>query len=383
MTNLTAGDQAEIQMSTFPVDKLLTGTYSAASATAFKVDIGDGHVVTYSGAGFTFDGAGHLLGGTVTGLAETSGGAPVLTITGMNVDAASYVQWSHDADSTAALDAMFGGDDSMVGASGDDYLTGLNGHDIILGHDGADTLLGGDGNDHIYGQSASGGPDGADSISGGDGSDYIQGNAGNDTLDGGSGSDRINGGANNDSITGGIGADTVNGNLGSDTIDGGEGNDSLRGGKDADSVNGGSGDDVVMGDIGNDIVVGGAGLDLLTGGADADTFRFAAGDATFARDGVSAYAADTVTDYVDGTDHIALGFTVSSMLMGASQSSVSAAATAAQQLFDDHAGNGEVAAIQVGSDTYLFFAGDGGAIIDSAIRAQAVTSASFATPDFV
>lgn len=369
-------------MDQFQVGGLLTGTYGSQTTTGFKVDVGGGYVETYSGTGLTYDGAGHLAGGTITGLAEAYFGAPIFTLAGMNLPAGQYVQWVNTNDTPSAINAMFGGNDVITGSAGDDVLLGYGGHDVLYGGEGSDTILGGDGNEHIYGQSANGGVDGADSLSGGDGSDYIQGNAGNDVLDGGSGSDRINGGANNDLIYGGVGADVINGNTGSDTIDGGEGNDLLRGGRDNDSVSGGAGDDVVYGDLGSDTLVGGAGLDVLTGGADADTFRFAAGDATFARTGTSAYAADTITDFVHTVDHIGLGFSVTSVLSGASQAADSAAVLA-QQLFDGHAGNGEVAAIHVGSDTYLFFAGDGGAAVDSAIRLVGVANVTLDGSDFI
>jgi hypothetical protein len=71
------------------------------------------------------------------------------------------------------------------------------------------------------------------------------------------------------------------------------------------------------------------------------------------------------------------------VLTGANQTDLSAGVTFAQQLFDGHAGNGEVAALHVGSDTYLFFAGDGGATVDSVIDVKAAAASSFDTTDFV
>jgi len=66
-----------------------------------------------------------------------------------------------------------------------------------------------------------------------------------------------------------------------------------------------------------------------------------------------------------------------------SPANLSDAITAAQQLLDGHAGNGEVAALHVGSDTYLFFAGDGGATVDSVIDVKAAAASSFDTTDFI
>ena len=248
----------------------------------------------------------------------------------------------------------------------DNIITGNDMPDNLIGGDGSDTLIGGQGNDHLYGQSANGGTDGADSLSGGAGSDYLQGNAGNDTLDGGDGSDRINGGANDDLITGAGDNDTVNGNLGNDTIDGGDGNDSLRGGQGNDSITGGNGNDIISGDLG---------VDTLTGGAGADIFQFS-GQAS------PAAAPDVITDFTHGTDLLSIGYIPAAILTGAAQSSLSAAATFAQQQFDGHAGNHEVAAVTVGSDTYLFFSSNGGPAADSAILLQGMSLTILSVADF-
>ncbi|ARR52414.1 glycoside hydrolase [Rhizorhabdus wittichii DC-6] len=251
--------------------------------------------------------------------------------------------------------------------AGDDMLTGTAGHDDIQGGAGADTIHGGAGNDHLYGQSPYGGPDGADLIDGGDGSDYLQGNAGNDTLDGGNGSDRINGGADDDSIRGGEGNDSINGNLGNDHVDGGIGNDYLRGGQGNDTLIGGDGNDILSGDLG---------ADLLTGGAGIDRFVFAGSGSTLA-------APDRIADFQDGVDLLSIGFKPAAVMTGAAQASLSAAAAEAQHLFDAHPGLGEVAAMRVGADTYIFYSGSGGATVDSAINLGAVDPAWIGTADFV
>ena len=378
MTNLTAGANFSLDTDGFNVSGLLSGTYSNASSTGFDVDVGNGYGEHYTGTNLTFDSSGHLVSGTLTGLSEIYLGANVFSMTGLGLDAATFVQWVNNGNSAAASAAIFGGNDSIVGSADDDTLDGGAGHDVIMGGAGADIIIGGEGNNHLYGQSPNGGADGADSITAGAGMDYLQGNAGNDTLSGGGGPDRINGGADNDLIFAGSGNDSVNGNLGNDSIDGGDGNDSLRGGKGDDVITGGNGNDVISGDLGNDTLSGGAGNDTLTGSDGSDVFKFAAGDAHYAGAGT-----DVITDYTDGTDKIALGFTVNAVLTGSTQTSLSAAMTYAQQLFDGHAGNGEVAALHVGSDTYLFFAGDGGGTVDSVIDVKAASAASFDTTDFV
>ncbi|WP_162256510.1 M10 family metallopeptidase C-terminal domain-containing protein [Sphingomonas sp. Root710] len=259
------------------------------------------------------------------------------------------------------------GDDDIYGNEVANRLEAGAGHDVVMGYEGGDTILGGDGNDHLYGRAPTGGDDGADSISGGDGSDYLQGNAGNDSLDGGAGSDRVNGGNNDDDMLGGTGNDTMNGNIGADRIDGGEGNDSLRGGQGGDSISGGAGDDILSGDLGADTLNGGLGSDVFT----------------FSGAGSPTATPDRTADFTDGTDHIALGFAPLAILTGAAQASASLAAATAQQLFDGHAGNSEVAALMVGGDTYLFYAANGGATVDSAILLAGINAQLFSAADFV
>jgi Ca2+-binding RTX toxin-like protein len=117
------------------------------------------------------------------------------------------------------------------------------------------------------------------------------------------GDDWLRGYANtNDSIVGGTGNDTIGGAAGNDTLSGGLGNDWLYGDADTDSLEGGAGLDQLFGGDGNDTLNGGAGVDQLTGGAGADRFVFSTIDALV--------HVDTLTDFVSGTDKIALSVSV-------------------------------------------------------------------------
>lgn len=381
MTQLTASADRPIDNSTFDVSGMLTGTSSNRTSTGFQVDVGLGYTEIYTGAGLTYDSSGKLTGGTLTGLQETYTGTPDFTMSGFSIDAVTFARWEHDGDSPSAIEGLFGGDDTLLGSQFNDVLSGFGGNNVLMGGDGGDKLTGGPGNDHLYGQSPNGGADGADSMNGGDGMDYLQGNAGNDTIDAGNGPDRVNGGANDDLIKAGAGNDYANGNKGNDTIDAGTGDDTVRGGQDQDSISGGGGNDSVSGDLGDDTLIGGTGADTLTGGGGGDRFQFGSGDASFGSE--TGSQTDVISDYTDGSDKIALGFSVTSILTGADQSSASGAATYAQQLLDNHAGNNEVAAIHVGSDTYLFYSGSGGATVDSAIRIAGVAPGVFDPTDFV
>jgi Ca2+-binding RTX toxin-like protein len=181
---------------------------------------------------------------------------------------------------------------------GGDLGDTLSGNTVIYGLAGPDSLVGGDADNQIYGN------EGNDTIYGLDGNDLLYGGQDNDLIYGGDGNDAMGGDKGNDTLVGGTGNDTIRGNEGEDWIQGGEGNDFLFGEQDNDTLQGGDGNDTMYGGQGNDLLQGGdgddfvagdRGSDTMTGGAGADTFAF-----TTTPDG------DTVTDFVSGTDSIAL-----------------------------------------------------------------------------
>jgi serralysin len=368
MAQLAGGTNVAIRMDELSVGDLFDGDVTSSSSTLLRIDLGEGYIDTFTGTGFSFNNDGEPIGGTITGISETLNGSTTFNVTGLSTSATQFYAFVPADNTGAALNLLFSGNDDMKGTAFNDLLDGFSGHDNLFGGAGSDTLYGGDGNDHLFGQSANGGSDGADFLSGEGGNDYLQGNAANDSLDGGDGSDRINGGADQDSIRGGAGNDSVNGNLGNDSIDGGSGNDSLRGGQGNDSILGGDGNDVISGDLG---------VDTLGGGAGTDYFVFSGNAALF-----TGAAADVISDFQDGIDRLQVGFAPAITLSGANQASFSAAAAAAQQLFDGHAGNAEVAALAIGSDTYLFYSGNGGGSVDSAIQLVGVNSATIGLSDF-
>ena len=351
---------------------------SEASDNHLLLTLPDGETWTFSGLGVRYDSSEHPISGMITGIAF--GHPDGVTYTELHISAPEFfnalVMGTYfpllDGDDTVTLgDAgnrfiAYSGNDTVFGGQGQDYIYGGDGNDILYGGPGSDGLSGEDGNDHLYGQSPNGGPDDSDALNGGNGSDYIQGNAGNDYLYGDDGSDRIQGGQGDDHILGGEGNDTVNGNLGRDVIDGGEGNDSLRGGQGDDTILGGNGNDIVLGDLGKDVLTGGDGIDI---------FVFSGAASPVA-------SSDTITDFVHGTDLLSIGFTPTALLVGVTQNSLSSAETAAQQLFDSHGGDHEVAAIGVGNDTYLFYSATGGATLDSAILLANVSPNLITIADF-
>ena len=239
----------------------------------------------------------------------------------------NFGNFTLDIGSTEVLEVNGGGGNDFI--KGEAGLAGLI--DLKLsGGAGNDTLIGGDSDDHL-----SGGDD-ADVLIGGVGDDLLVGDRGNDIMEGGAGNDRMiwNNGDGSDIMEGGAGWDTVEVN-GSDSLgdvfeislgaDGrvdfartNFGNFTLDiGSSEVVELNGGGGDDVITaqnglrnvvelrlsGGEGNDTITGGNGNDWISGGAGNDTMSGRAGADVF----VFTEGHDTITDFQQGVDMVALG----------------------------------------------------------------------------
>lgn len=384
-SNFEAGDTLIFStLSIDPSDVTVTN-----SANGFN-----GTTLTVGSKSLQFPGA-ELASGTIRFFGQEAAGNDATLYVGSHlVDGAVNVS----ADDDGSVAYTFGGADTItVSGDGIALVYAGEGNDVItvtspsgqnvFGEGGDDSITGGAEGDHLYGYGLTGTPadDGNDTINGAAGNDYIQGNAGEDSLLGGDGRDRINGGADNDFINGGNGNDTVNGNKGEDEIVGGSGNDSLRGGADNDIIDGGADNDFLQGDLGDDTLVGGDGFDLLTGGAGNDVFFFNDGDASFDVDEDGNVSVDYVTDFTIGQDILNIGDGFAGdddnikIPTGVIFTDVAAAFEFATETASITAG--QVLALQVGTDTYLFYDASGGTAIDSAVGLLGVTAANLSEDD--
>ncbi|MES2497150.1 MAG: calcium-binding protein [Pseudomonadota bacterium] len=354
MTTITVADGFAFSHSRLTISAAFTGDLVDPSSTSLRFAVDGTTQFALLGGNILYDAENHPTDGTIDSIQSYVDGTLAYSLTDAHLDLGDIFATDPSTRASAARIALFSGDDAAVGGSKNDYFNALGGHDVVMGGAGFDTIIGGDGNDHLYGQSPNGGLDGSDFISGDAGSDYIQGNAGNDELEGGLGSDRINGGADDDYVFGDEGNDTVNGNSGNDYIDGWIGNDVLRGGQGNDMMTGGSGNNIMMGDLGKDTIESLGDTDLLTGGEGADLFI---------RSASRGLAADSslltaITDFTHGEDRIdfraAIGTRPEAVLSGTA-ASYEAAIQQAQTMMAARAGDNEIAAVQVGSDTYLFY----------------------------
>jgi serralysin len=282
--------------------------------------------------------------------------------------------------------------DAAVGGTGGDKLVANDDGDVLMGNAGGDILIGGAGNDHIYGNMAGGAqglPDGSDTIDAGNGSNYVNGNGGDDFITAGNGTNRLYGGSGNDRILiTGTGVGHINGNKGDDLLQVTGGTNDVHGGQGNDTITAMGGTNTLSGDTGDDLIAGGSGVDIMTGGPGADLFVL------IGQSGKGASPAgqyDEVTDYMQGVDHLHVNVFTGTMLptvLHAGQTFAdfaTAEAYAATLMASVDSPTAEVAALQVGSDTYLFYSNLGwpGEPIDSAVKLDNIAAANITGSDFV
>jgi Ca2+-binding RTX toxin-like protein len=263
-----------------------------------------------------------------------------MTITGLDVKAADLFSLGDFNSATLAelVSLLFGGDDTVRGGrAGDVAYPGAGTDGLALGG-GNDTVVAGAGSDKL-----NGGKEDVDSVFSRDGDkvnyalmtgavdadldrgtaikpngtdrlidiEGLLGSAFNDTLKGDDENNTFLGGAGSDVIDGRGGVDIAifdhleNGVLSTFKVDLAKGRAVDQSGvtdklKNVEGAFGGFGNDTILGGDGDDILSGGiGGQDVLTGRKGADDF-------VFARPGVSASTATTITDFNSGEDHLAI-----------------------------------------------------------------------------
>ena len=269
----------------------------------------------------SFDGSNFILGtaGPDNFAAQTSASNDF--VAGLSGDDAinyggtgTFAIYGNQGNDTITLPLTATGNDSLFGGQGNDTIdaTGSTGNNLIYGNLGDDILTAGLGNDTLYGGQ------GNDTLSA---STAVAGTS-NATLIGGLGDDQLLGSAGTSAtsssaslIYGNLGNDTVRGfDFAADTVYGGQGNDVvdyradstgslIYGNLGNDSLTGGSGTDAFFGGQGNDTLVGGAGADVLSGGLGNDVFVQANGPTSLST-GATTATADTITDFVSGSDKL-------------------------------------------------------------------------------
>jgi Ca2+-binding RTX toxin-like protein len=206
----------------------------------------------------------------------------------------------------------------------------------------------------------------------------------------GNGTNRLYGGGGNDVITiTGQGIGHINGNMGDDLLQVTAGTNDVHGGQGQDTIIALGGTNILWGDAGNDVLAGGIGADVMTGAAGADLFVLIGGQGQGAS---PAGSYDEVTDYTDGTDHLHVDAFSGNMLPTVLHAAggqgfadfASAASFAATLLAAVSSATTEVAALQVGADTFLFYSGLGwpGGAIDSAAKLDHISANAIDVTDF-
>jgi Ca2+-binding RTX toxin-like protein len=143
MATLFAGNNGGIDLSTFDLAAITSGTPTTMSTTDYRIP----NVAEYRGFDFTYTG-NSLTGGTITDITVFNGALNRYEITNIILPVADVDKFlSNGNDSQGFLAEVFAGTDKMTGSNVADHLLGFDGGDTMLGNEGNDTLEGGVGND--------------------------------------------------------------------------------------------------------------------------------------------------------------------------------------------------------------------------------------------
>ena len=125
------------------------------------------------------NGQTQITNGTIRSVFISSGDSKIVSLRGIEIDAAEFYQESQTEGSSGELSLIknaFAGNDTFLLSDSDDIARSYDGDDRIFGRAGDDSLDGGSGKDVINGG------DGRDVITGGFDADRLTGGAGADTF---------------------------------------------------------------------------------------------------------------------------------------------------------------------------------------------------------
>lgn len=136
------------------LDATSVGAVTTTSPTTFAYTSSDGHTVTVTGAGFTYN-AGIPQSGTIASLVvKTAGDEMLFQVTQFSSGLALFYSdiFGQDGSGFRALNRVLAGDDQLLGSEESDHLGGYSpGNDTMEGKGGDDYISGDKGNDKLDG----------------------------------------------------------------------------------------------------------------------------------------------------------------------------------------------------------------------------------------
>ncbi|HEX8544796.1 MAG TPA: DUF4214 domain-containing protein [Pseudomonas sp.] len=120
-------------VSTYNISDWDYGSLTSSSVTHFQLS--DGVHTTDANGIFVYNNATGLAGGTITGMSWTEAGAPVLSISGINLNVQQLL-----AGTISVQEKLFDGDDNITGSYGSEGFSTGAGNDNIDGAGDIDTI---------------------------------------------------------------------------------------------------------------------------------------------------------------------------------------------------------------------------------------------------
>jgi serralysin len=188
----------------------------------------------------------------------------------------------------------------IIGNRQNNVLNGLGGADTIYASFGNDIIDGGNGNDSLLGQ------DGNDTLRAGLGTDTLVGGAGDDEYYINDGDTVVEAASEGEDYVYTSGNFTTSAEVEYIYLTGSSLTVTFNGTNDVHIEADDDGGDSLIGGSGDDTLIGKAGIDNLTGNGGADQFRFGGSGLVANGSTSTSIRRDIITDFVSGTDTIAL-----------------------------------------------------------------------------